>query len=91
MVGQVLGRVLPLSVFKVGWFHEDACAMCSCPFAVGARILHPDHHRMRHLVRARWPTVIADIADDERPVAEAELRTVVIPNPNTFCKPERSA
>ena len=91
MAPRVLGCVLSLAIFKITRFLEDASAVGACLLEVGPCVLHSDHHRMRHLAVARWPTVVADIPDDDRPVAETELRTVVLANPNTFCESKSSA
>jgi hypothetical protein len=57
--------------------------------AVGARVVHADHHRVRGLTRTRRVAIPADVADDQRTVAEGELGAVVLTDPDPLHEAER--
>jgi hypothetical protein len=78
VAGAVLGAVVPLAVLEVGRLHEDARAVCTGARAVGARVLDAYRHRVGDLTRPRRPAVVARLGDDDRPLADAELRAVVL-------------
>jgi hypothetical protein len=46
---------------------------------------------MCDLIRPRRSAVVAHVTDDHRPVAEAELRSMILSDPNTLDKPESTA
>src|SRR6202043_617147 len=75
----------------VGRLRLDARTVRAGVLAVGARVVHADHHRVRGLTRTRRVAVTADIADDQRTVAEGELGAVVLTDPDPLHKPERGA
>jgi hypothetical protein len=87
----VLGRVLPLAIFELGRLHNDARAVRPSALVVRGGVDHTNHHRVRDLALPRWPTLIAHVANDDRSLAEAELRSVVLANPHALDKPERRA
>src|ERR1035437_8141167 len=77
----VLSGVLPLAVVEVRWLHEDASAVGAGVFAVGSRVVHTHHHRMRDFAPAWWPAIMSHIANDDRSLTKAELRAVVLADP----------
>src|ERR1035437_10441829 len=83
----VLGRVLPLTVFEICRLHDDLRAVRSGALAVGARAVHTNHHRMRDLAGPRRPAVVAHVADDRRSLANAQLRAVVLADPDALGEP----
>jgi len=91
VAGRVFRRVLPLAVFEVGRFHQNPRAVRPGAFAVSVDVVHPHHHRMRHLTGPRGAALLANVADDDRAVAEAELRAVVFADPHPLDKAERLA
>jgi hypothetical protein len=88
MAGGILGGVLPLAVLEVLRLHENAGAVCAGPLTVGLRIVYAYHHRMGGLPGPRRAAIVAHVADDDRTVSAAELRAVVLADPNTLEKPE---
>jgi hypothetical protein len=60
-------------------------------FAMSVHVVDAHHHRVRHLTGSRWPALVADVADDDRAVAEAELRAVVFADTYPLDKAERLA
>jgi hypothetical protein len=46
---------------------------------------------MRRLARPRRAAILAHVADDHRPVAEAQLRPMILPDPHALDEPERRA
>src|SRR5258708_39745923 len=70
----VLGAVLTFAVLEVRRLHKDARAVFPRPLAMVARVLPPHHHRMRRLGRARRTSIAPHVADDQRSIAEPELR-----------------
>ncbi len=88
MAGGVFGGVLPLAVLEVPWLREDARAMFAGSLTVGVCIIHTYHHRVCGLRWARWPAIVAHIANDDCSVSKAELRAVVLADPDTLSKPE---
>jgi hypothetical protein len=91
VAGRVLCRVLPLAVFEVRRLHEDPRAIRPGAFAVSAHVVHAHHHRVRDLTGPRGPALIADVADDHRASAKAELRAVVFADTYPLDKAERIA
>ena len=91
MTDRVLRGVLAFAVLEVGRLHEDAGAVRAGVLAVGVRVVHAHHHRMRRLTRTRRPAIMAHVADDHRSVAERELRAVVLADLHALDEPERRA
>ena len=91
MTGNVFGGVLSLPEGHVGWLHEDAGTIGPRPFAVGLRILDSHDDRVRHLAWTRRPTVTVDVTDNDRAITEAELRPVVLADPDSLDKAERGS
>ena len=60
------------------------------PLAVGVRVLDAHGHGVCHLSHPRRPAVVAHVADDDRAVAEAELRAVTLADLQALDEPERS-
>ena len=62
--------------------------MPSSPLAVGGRILHPHRDRVGDLTRT-WDVAVAPhVGDDQRTVAEAQLRAVVLSDADPLDEPE---
>ena len=61
------------------------------PRAMGVRVLDAHHHRVRDLARSRGPALVADVTDDDRAVAETELRAVVLADPHALDEAKRRA
>jgi len=76
--GGVLGLVLALAVLEVRGLHEDHGAVGAGALAVGVRVVDADDDRVRLLAGTRRPALVADVADDEAAVAEAQLRAVAL-------------
>jgi hypothetical protein len=57
--------------------------------AVRAGVVHAHHDGVGLLVRARRATVVAYVAHDQPTVAEAELRAVVLADPDALDEAER--
>jgi hypothetical protein len=58
---------------------------------VGVGVFHTHHHRVGDLARPRRPAVLAHVADDDRSLAEAQLRAMVLADAYTLDEPERRA
>src|SRR3954464_1816189 len=76
--GGVLGRVLALAVLAVGRLHEDPRPAGARVLAVGARVVQANHDGVGLRAVARRAAFAADVAADQRAVAVAELRPVVL-------------
>ena len=57
--------------------------------AVGPGVVHTNHHRVGFFAWARWAPVMPHIADDDGPVADAELRAVILADPDALDEAER--
>lgn len=57
--------------------------------AVGPGVVHTNHHRVGFFALAQGTPVMTSIADDDGPVAEAELGAVVLADPDALNKTER--
>src|SRR3954451_15832993 len=91
VAADVPGAVLALAVRHVSRLHQDRRPMRPGPFAMGAGILDPDHHRVRnrHRVGIRRTTMAVFVTDDHGTVAEPELGPVVLADADPFHEPER--
>jgi hypothetical protein len=64
-------------------------AMLAGALAVRVGVLHAHDHRVRHLVRARRPAVVAHVGNDDSTVlSDPELRPVGLPDPHTLTEAE---
>src|ERR1700691_1123821 len=91
VAGEVLGGVLPLAVREVGRLLDDASTVLAGALTVRVRIVYTHHHRVRGLARPRRSAVVADITENHRAIANAQLRAVVLAYLHTLDNPERRA
>jgi hypothetical protein len=59
------------------------------PLAVCTGVFHPHHDRVRGLALARGTAVAAHVGNDQRAVAKAKLRAMVLPDPDSLGEAER--
>jgi hypothetical protein len=85
---KVLGGVLPFAVLEVGRFHEDTRPVLPCPLAVGTDALHTHHYRVCDLAGTQGTAIVPYITADYGAIAESELCTVVLADPDAFDKAE---
>ena len=90
MTCEVLCLELPLPVLEIRRLHEDSRTVGPGALAVGPGVIYTNHHRVGLLALARWAPVMTYIADDDGPVAEAELGAVVLADPDALDKTECS-
>ena len=88
VAGVVLRLVLALAVLEVRRLQVDRRAVRPGPFAMRADIVDPHHHRVRHLPGPRRPALAADVADDDRAVADLHLGAVILADLNPLDEPE---
>ena len=81
--------VLPLPVLVLRRLREDARTVRPRALAVGPGVVDTNHDRVAFLALASWAPVMTDIADDDGAVAEAELRAVVLADPDALDEAER--
>lgn len=89
MTGNVLGHVLPLAKREISGFHDDARSACTGVLAMHPGVFDADHDLMGNFTVDRRSSVRADITNNNRPIADAELRARVVANVQTFFKTER--
>src|SRR5215207_11539210 len=86
---EVLCLVLPLPVLEIHRLHEDSRTVRPGALAVGPGVAHTNHHGVGFLALARWAPVMTYIADDDGPIAEAELGAMALADPDALDKTER--
>src|SRR5258708_2702146 len=58
---------------------------------MGVEVVDAHHHRVRHLARSRRLALSTHVADDDRAVAETELRAMVLADLHALDKAEGPA
>jgi hypothetical protein len=89
VASEVLGGVLTLTKGHVGRLEKNPSSDGSCPFAVGAGILHSYQDRMRHLTGPWWLAVPMIVCDDDCAFAELKLRAMVLADLHALDESER--
>jgi hypothetical protein len=86
VTGKVLGRVLPFAILEIRGLHDNARAVLTGTLAVRRNVLDPYHHRVRHLARARGPTITSYVTNDDGSVAEPQLGPVILTDAQPLLK-----
>src|SRR5215472_15693599 len=60
-------------------------------FAVSVCVIDAHHHVVRELAGSWRPALSTHVGNDHGPVADTQLRAVVLADPNALDKPERPA
>jgi hypothetical protein len=88
---RVFGEVLALAGLEVGGLHQDTSAMGPGALAVPPNVVNAHHYRVRDFTRSWGPLFPADVGDDDSAVADAELRAVVLTDPQALLESKRRA
>ena len=87
----ILGVVLALAVLEVGQLHHDPRTVLARLRAVRPRVLDAHQHRRGRLAGPRRPAAAADVGDDDRAVADTQLRAMALADPDALDEPERGS
>src|SRR3984885_6074920 len=85
MTGEVLGAILPLAIHVIRRLRQDDRARRP---AAGPAVRGSHHHVLGHRLATRRAVADAWLGHDHGPVADPQLRPVVLADPQPLDKPE---
>jgi hypothetical protein len=80
---EVLGGVLTLTEWLVGWLHKDPSSNGPSVFAVGTGIPHSHQHRVRDLTRSWQLALSKHVSNNDCVIAELKLGPMALANLHT--------
>jgi hypothetical protein len=88
VAGRIADGALALAVGEVVWLSDDLAAVAADAFAQRGNVVDSKHHRLRSLLAERRDTAMSDVSDDQRALAECQLRAVSWADPDALDEPQ---